>query len=78
VFIDSHTVYRAIIRAVKEGKLKEPFGNSEFRESCPGFGGGTYNAFLYKHQKGNNTTTELFEKVSPGRFKLIKPYRFGL
>ena len=76
--MSSHRVYGAIVGAVKEGKLKEPFGNSEFRVSCPGFAEGTYNAFLYKHQRGNNITTELFEKVSPGRFKLIRPYRFGL
>lgn len=33
-----HTVYSAIVMAVKFGHLKEPFGNQEFRSSCQGFG----------------------------------------
>ena len=73
-----HNVYRSIVCAVKEGRLKEPFGNKEFAEHCPGFCRGTYNAFLYKHRREKGNTTELFERVAPGRFILIRPFRYDL
>ncbi len=72
-----HKVYRALIDAVKRGQLEEPFGVKEFRTSCPNLGKGTYRAFLWKHSVGNGKETELFDKVAPGRFKLIRPFRNG-
>ena len=73
-----HIVYSAIINAVKSGKLKEPFGKKEFRVTCLGLGAGTYEAFLYKHRKGNpGGNSELFELVSKGKFKLIRPFLYG-
>ena len=72
----SHKVYRAIVTAVKSGKLKEPFGKSDFRKACPGLGAGTYQAFLSKHCIGNGTTTELFERVSVGKYRLLRPLRY--
>jgi hypothetical protein len=72
-------VYSSIIRAVKHGQLKEPFSQEDFRCACPGLGGGTYIAFLYKHRKGNpGGSSELFELVGPNRFRLLRPYRYGL
>ena len=47
----------------------------------PGLGlvGGTYNAFLYKHRVGNpGGQSELFERTSPGQFKLVRPLKYGL
>ena len=74
-----HRIYRSIVNAVKTRRLKEPFTRDDFRKSCPGFGEGTYNAFLYKHRKGNlGGNSELFELVSPGKFKLIRPIKYGL
>jgi len=73
-----HEVYKCIIKAVKSGKLKEPFSVGDFEKACPGFGIGTYRAFLYKHSVGNGKTTELFAKVSPGKFKLIRPLIYGI
>lgn len=74
-----HTVYAAIVSAVRSGKLAEPFSQANFRRACPGFGKGTYRAFLHKHSRGNpGGYTELFERVSPGRFKLLRPIRYGL
>ena len=74
-----HAVYSAIVKAVNSGKLKEPFGNHEFRSACPGFGEGTYQAFLYKHRKGNpGGASELFELVSKGQFRLLRPFKYGL
>ena len=73
-----HKVYRAIVDAVKQGRLHEPFGESQFRVTYPGFGEGTYKTFLYKHRNGNpGKNSELFQQVAPGRFWLIRPYKFG-
>jgi hypothetical protein len=74
-----HKVYASIVAAVKKGRLVEPFGASDFRKACPGFGEGTYKAFLFKHRKGNpGDNSELFVLVSPGRFKCIKPFKYGM
>jgi hypothetical protein len=74
-----HKVYEAIVSAVKDGRLKEPFDAKAFQTSCPGFASGTYHAFLYKHCKGNPAgNSELFRKVSPGHFKLLRPFRYDL
>jgi hypothetical protein len=75
----NHKVYSAIVLTFKSGQLKEPFGQNDFRRACPGFGKGTYQAFLYKHRKGNpGGASELFEIVSPGRFRLLRPFRYEL
>jgi len=74
----SHKVYKAIVRAVTLGRLKEPFTKQDFRATCPQFKEGTYNAFLWKHRKGNGETSELFEVVTPGRFKVLRPFKYGL
>jgi hypothetical protein len=74
-----HMVYRAIVQAVENGKLKEPFTRKDFRLACPGLGEGTYKAFLHKHRKSNpSVTSELFEMVDTGKFKLIRPLLYGL
>jgi len=74
-----HEVYRAIVKAVKEGRLKEPFTKEDFRRACPRFGEGTYNAFLWKHRVGNpGGNTELLELVEPGKFRLVRPFKYGL
>jgi hypothetical protein len=75
----SHAVYRAIISAVREGALTEPFSREDFRRACPGFGKGTYNAFLDKHSAGNpGGATELFDRIAAGSFTLIRPLKYGL
>lgn len=74
-----HKVYQAIVLAVKEGRLKEPFSKEDFRRACPGFGEGTYKAFLYKHRSGNPWgASELFEEVSPGKFRLLRPFKYRI
>lgn len=61
----AHRVYEAIVSAVKTGRLREPFSRREFRTCCPGFGAGTYNAFLDKHARGNPSgASELFEGLA--------------
>ena len=75
----SQNVYAAIINAVKNGTLNEPFTKEDFEQACPGFGRGTYNAFLWKHQVGNRgRQSELFVKVSPGKYKLVRPIKYDL
>jgi len=74
--MSGHEVYLSIVRAIEEKRLEEPFGKNEFMAACPGFGAGTYNAFLYKHLKGNGKTSELFLRTGRGSFKLIRPFRY--
>ena len=72
-----HIVYFAIIKAIENGDLKEPFTKEDFRNACPNHGEGTYQAFLDKHRVGNpRGNSELFVKVAPGLFKLVKPYLY--
>jgi len=74
-----HEVYSSIVDAVRKGRLKEPFTKDDFRRACPGFGEGTYNAFLDKHRVGNpGGNSELFIKVTPGKFKLKRPIKYGI
>ncbi len=74
----NHQVYGAIVKAVKVGIITEPFSKDRFREACPGFCNGTYNAFLDKHARGNpGGNSELFDRVSPGRFSCLRPFRYG-
>jgi hypothetical protein len=75
----SHKVYSCIVRAVKAGRLREPFTNDDFRKACPRLGEGTYRAFLHKHAEGNpGNASELFVRVSPGKFRCIRPFKYGL
>jgi hypothetical protein len=75
----NHKVYSAIVQAVKGGQLKEPFGQDDFRRTCPNLGEGTYKAFLHKHRKGNpGGASELFEMVASGKFCLLRPFRYDL
>lgn len=77
--MNRHRVYSAIVAAVRSGRLVEPFTQEDFRRACPGFGEGTYKAFLHKHRRGNpGGNSELFERVGPGRFKLLRPFPYGL
>jgi hypothetical protein len=65
-------VYKSITEAIRRRKLKEPFTSYDFKEACPGWADGTYNAFLWKHRLGNpGGYAEYFQKISPGKFKLI-------
>jgi len=74
-----HLVYSAIVEAIRAGVLAEPFTVQDFKISCPGLGAGTYKAFLYKHRRGNpGQNSELFDKVTPGQFRCLRPFRYGV
>ncbi len=65
-------VVEAIDVALRRGRLTEPFLNEDFRKACPGFGKGTYRAFLWKHRRGNlGCRTEYFEPIGSNRFRRI-------
>jgi hypothetical protein len=75
----AHLVYGAIVVAVRSGRLKEPFSTEDFHVACPDLGSGTYQAFLWKHWRGNTgKASELFDLVSPGRFECLRPFLYGL
>ncbi len=75
----AHAVYTSIVKSVKSKKLIEPFTVQDFKRACPGLGAGTYQAFLYKHRRGNpGGNSELFERVSEGKFSCIRPFKYGL
>lgn len=75
----NNKVYSCIVKAVIDGKLYEPFSREDFRSACPDFGEGTYTAFLWKHRLGNlGGNSELFEKVAPNLFTVIRPFKYGL
>lgn len=74
-----HRAYAAIVKAVKEKRLKEPFSVNDFRSTCRGFADLTYKSFLHIHSKSNSGgRSELFERVSPGMFRLLRPIKYGL
>ena len=74
-----HRIYKSMIDAVRANKLKEPFTSDDFRIACPGFAVRTYSNFLSKHRVGNPSgTSELFIRVSEGKFKLLRPFKYGL
>ncbi len=73
-----HRVYGAIVQAVQQGTLTGPFTKADFRRACSGLGEGTYNTFLDKHAVGHpGGETELFERVAPGQFRLVRPLSYG-
>jgi hypothetical protein len=60
-----------------QGRLREPFSSTDFLNACPD-GEGTYIAFLHKHALGNKgKNTELFVRVSPGKFECVRPFKYG-
>lgn len=75
----THKVYIAIITAVREEKLREPFTAADVRRGCPGINPTTPGTFLPKHAKNNpGGQSELFEKVARGSFRIIRPIKYGL
>ena len=74
-----HFIYKTIVKAVKNGKLKEPFSAHDLMKTCPNLKPSTCMVFLSKHRKANpSNTSELFVRVSPGKFKLLRPLKYGL
>jgi hypothetical protein len=67
---------KEIYAAVKNGKLKEPFGSNDVKRACPGWAERTYTNFLSKHAIGNpSKASELFQRVGPGQYRTIPRLR---
>jgi hypothetical protein len=72
VFQPMKTFAMEIYRAVRSGKLKEPFNADMVRKACPGWADQTYNAFLPKHEVDNTGgNSGLFKRTSPGFYKTL-------
>ena len=73
-----HMVYSAIVTAVRRG-LNEPFSPADVTAACPTISPTTPSTFLPKHEIHKpGKDTKLFERVRRGRYKLLKPIRYGL
>jgi hypothetical protein len=59
-----------IFRAVRVGRLSQPFNAEMVKRACPGWANKTYHTFLGKHAIGNRNTTELFVRVGRGLYRL--------
>jgi hypothetical protein len=61
-----------IYTAVRDGRLKEPFGPDDVSRACPGWAARTYANFMSKHAVGNpSKTTELFQRTGTGRYRTL-------
>ena len=61
-----------IYAAVRNRRLKEPFGPDDVKRACPGWAERTYAVFLPKHAVENpGKTTELFQRIGPGQYRTI-------
>lgn len=75
----AHKVYAAIVVAVKAGRLKEPFRVNDLRNAHLGIAYSTCGTFTHKHSVGNpGNNSELLERVAPGTFRCLRPFKYGL
>jgi len=51
-----HRVYTAIVTAVRDGRLREPFSKEAFKRACPGFGRGVNTGLEFDKNAGLNLT----------------------
>lgn len=63
---------KQICAAVESGILDEPFNAAMIRTACPGREDKAYHIVLSEHTAGNGCTSELFERVSFGLYRLIR------
>jgi hypothetical protein len=74
----NHMIYSTIVQTIKSGKLKEPFTIRDLIRACPNLKVSTCHTFPNKHRQNNpSKTSELFILISPGKFKLIRPFKYG-
>ena len=78
-YIDVKDFASQIYAAARDGRLKEPFGPDDVRLACPGRAPNSYTTFLAKHRVGNpGKNTELFERVSQGRYRTLPRLRIQI
>jgi len=77
----NHRVYYAIVKAVKNNGLEEPFKAGDLRNLFKKkFADSTYSTFLPKHRKRNpGKNSELFERSkNTASYSLIEPYKYKI
>ena len=74
-----HDTYKTIIKLVNSKKLKEPFYPKDIKNSTRAKNIETLRRLPALHRKGNlGGTSELFTQFKDGRYKLIRPFKYGL
>jgi hypothetical protein len=62
-----------IDRAIKEGRLREPFRASDLRKAFGGFAFNTYSHFLSKHVLNNPVHyKEYFDRIELGLYRRLR------
>ncbi len=62
-----------IRRAIREGRLRQPFRGLDIRRACPGWSERTYYNFPPKHRVGNpGGYTAYFSQHSDGSYSIIE------
>jgi hypothetical protein len=70
--------YQRIVKAIKDGKLKEPFNVNDVKAACPDLNKNTVNGFLSKRRVRNpGKYLALFVRHPPFRYSLIRPFKYG-
>ena len=75
-----HGTYARIISAVKSKRLAEPFFPKDVPKACRAKNNAeTFRKFPSAHRKKNPYNhRELFVQLKDGRYKLIRPFRYGI
>jgi hypothetical protein len=74
-----HETYKTIIKLINSKKLNEPFYPRDIIKATKVKNPRTFHTFPAKHRKRNpQGTSELFIQQKDGRYKLIRPYKYGL
>jgi hypothetical protein len=61
-----------IYAAVRDRRLKEPFGPDNVKRVCLGWAQCTYTNFLSKHAVGTpSKTVELFQRIGSGQYRTL-------
>jgi hypothetical protein len=67
------TLYDCIKRAIKEGRLEQPFSAKNVKSVCSGWADSTYPASLAKHEESyTGNYRKYYKRVSRGRYCLIR------
>lgn len=80
---ERHKVYGSIVNAIKAGKLIEPFTAKDCIQNCcnlykPPISKSTYPTFLPKHEEDNpGNNSKLFKRHSRGKYKCLRPFKYG-
>lgn len=75
-----HQAYKVIIQLVKSRKLREPFSPLDIAHATrQRYNRETLRRFPSKHKKGNvGNDSELFVYLKSGKYRLIRPFKYGL